>query len=289
MGGVGMRAVLLFLALAAAAPAQSIVLKDGKIVPTRGLRRTGDTIMATVELPGGTPGKPAPTGEVGYALTNVDRLDFPEPPQLRTAPDLITQGKAADVIAQLEPVVKYYEAFRDAPGSWWADAAILKVQALSALGRDAEATPIAEQVARIAADPETQRAAEVQIAMALVKKGNHARALEIAERALTESRRSATRAPASVIKGECLLVKKQWDDAMLAFLQVPVFYPTEKILLPQSMLGAGRAQFGMEDFPRAKATLNELLKTYAAAPEAALAQAELEKIARREKALASPK
>lgn len=281
-----MRTLLLILALAASAQAQSIVMKDGKVVATKGVRRQGDSIIATIELPGGDPTK---TGELGYPLAQIAKLDFPEPPQLRAAPDLITQGKAADALAQLEPVVKFYEAFRDAPGSWWADSAILKVQALAALGRDAEATPIAEQVARIATDPETQRAAEVQIAFGLVKKGGHARALEIAERALSESTRPATRAPASIIKGECLLVKKQWDDAMLAFLQVPVFYPTEKVLLPQSMLGAGRAQFGMEDLPHAKATLNELLKTYAAAPEAKLAEAELEKISRREKALAPPK
>lgn len=279
-------ALAALLTLAAPTWAQNIVMKDGKVVVAKGLRRQGDSIVATVELPGGDPKK---TGDLGYPIAQIARIDFPEPPPLRTAPDLITQGKAADVLAQLEPIVKFYEPFRDAPGSWWASATILKVQALAALGREAEAVPIAEQLSHMTSDPEIQRAAEVQVANGLLKKGGHARAQEIAERALKEATRPGTRAAANVIIGECLLAKKQWDDATLAFLQVPVFYPTEKVFVPHAMLGAGRAQFGMDDLPRARATLNELLKTYAAAPEAALAQAELEKIARREKALAAPK
>jgi TolA-binding protein len=70
---------------------------------------------------------------------------------------------------------------------------------------------------------------------------------------------------------------------------VPVFYPGEKVLLPQSQLGVGRAHFGMENFKDAKAALNELIATYAASREATQAKVELEKIARREKALAAPK
>ena len=267
------------------ASAQNLVMKDGKVIVAKALRRQGDTILATVELPGGE----KQTGELGYPLAKIERLDFPEPPQLKTSQDLIAQGKGAEALAQLEPVVKYYEGFRDAPGSWWAPSALRKVQALASLGREPEATPLAEQIARIATDPETVRAANVQIAAGLVRRGNHARALELIQPALQESRAAATRAPAFVIKGECLLVKKEWEDAVLAFLQVPVFYPGEKVLLPQALLGRGRAHFGMDDLAAAKATLEELLKTYPATAEAKLAEAELEKITRREKALADPK
>lgn len=289
MGGAGMKTVPLLFALALSASAQNIVMKDGKVIATKGLRRDGNNIIATVELPGAEAGQPARTGEFGYPLTQITRLDFAEPPQLHTAPDLVAQGKAAEAIVQLDPVVRFYEGFGDAPGSWWAAAALLKAQALASLGRDKEADPIAQQIVRTATAPETVRAAEVQLAAGLVRKGAHAQALEIAERALKECKQPGTLATASIIKGECLLVKKEWDDALLAFLQTPVFYPGEKMLLPQAMLGAARAHFGMEDLPRAKATLDELLKTYGATPEAAQAQTEVEKITRREKALAPPK
>jgi TolA-binding protein len=62
-----------------------------------------------------------------------------------------------------------------------------------------------------------------------------------------------------------------------------------KLLLPASLLGAGRAYFGIQDLSRAKATLDELIKNFGATAEASQAQAELDKIARLEKALAPPK
>ncbi len=277
--------VLFLSLLTVSAPAQNLVMKDGKVIATKALRRQGDTIIATVELPGGE----KKTGDLGYPLAKIERLDFPEPPQLKASQDLIAQGKGAEALAQLEPVVKYYEGFRDAPGSWWAPAALRKVQALASLGREPEATPLAEQIARMATDPETARAANVQIAAGLVRKGGHARALALIEPALKESRDDATRAPAYVIQGECLLATKEWEEAVLAFLRVPVFYPGEKVLLPQVLLGRGRAHFGMDDLPAAKAALEELIKTYPGSAEAKQAAAELEKITRREKALADPK
>ena len=85
-------------------------------LPRKGLRRQGDQILATVEIAPAEQGKPAQVGELGYAVSQIAKIDFPEPPILRAAPDLIASGKAADALTQLEPVVKYYEPFRDAPG-----------------------------------------------------------------------------------------------------------------------------------------------------------------------------
>jgi TolA-binding protein len=70
---------------------------------------------------------------------------------------------------------------------------------------------------------------------------------------------------------------------------IPVFYPEQKMLLPPSMLGAGRALFALEDFDRAKETLDDLVKRYGATPEAAAAQIELGAIAKKQKALEGPK
>lgn len=112
-----MKTTLLLLMLAVTgfrAPAQNIILKDGKVIASKGLRREGETILATIDIPGAA-GQPARTGEIGYQVSQILKLDFPEPAQLRAAPDLIAQGKGAEALAQLEPVLKYYEGFRDAP------------------------------------------------------------------------------------------------------------------------------------------------------------------------------
>ena len=137
-----MKALWIFLTLAPAVFAQDLILKDGKVLATKGLKRQGDTILATLDLSGGDPAQAAKTGVFGFPLAQIAKLDFPEPAQFRTMPDLIAQGHGAEALAQLELIIKFYEPFGDAPGSWWARAALLKVQALVSMGREKEAAPI---------------------------------------------------------------------------------------------------------------------------------------------------
>ena len=285
-----MLGVLLFASLALpSAPAQNIVMKDGKTIISKSLRRQGDTIMATVEISAATGDKPAQTGEVGYALSQISRLDFPEPAQLRTVPELILAGRMPEALAQIEPVVKFYESFRDAPGSWWDEAAMLKVEALQATGNYKDSEPLIDSLARSASDPETVRAAKVFIAAGMTRRGEHAKAVEIFDAVLKDATKPLTIATASVNKGQSHLALKQYEPALIAFLQVPVFYPNQKLLVPQALLGSAKAYYGMDDLVRAKATLDELLKDYGASAQAAEAKAELTKVAKRERALAPPK
>ena len=285
--------VLLFLCLALRpALAQNILLKDGKTIVAKSLRRQGAMIMATVEISAATTGDTptaAQTGEVGYALAAIAKLDFPEPAQMRTVPDLIVAGKMAEALAQIEPVVKYYESFRDAPGSWWDEAAMLKVEALQATGNFKDSEPLIDSLARSASDPETMRAAKVFIAAGLTRRGEHAKAVEMFEQVLKEATKPLTIATASVNKGQSHLALKQYEPALIAFLQVPVFYPNQKLLVPQALLGSARAYYGLEDLTRAKATLDELLKDFGSSAQAAEAKAELAKVGKREQALAPPK
>ncbi len=289
MSGKLMACLALGLASAAPVSAQNIVMKDGKTIIAKSLRRSGDTIMATIEISAATGEKQAQTGEVGYALSQISRLDYPEPGQLRTVPELILAGRMPEALAQIEPVVKFYESFRDAPGSWWSEAAMLKVEALQATGNYKDSEPLIDSLARSVSDPETVRAAKVFIAAGMTRRGEHAKAVEIFDAVLKDATKPLTIATASVNKGQSHLALKQYESALIAFLQVPVFYPNQKLLVPQALLGSAKAYYGMDDLVRAKATLDELLKDYGASAQAAEAKAELAKVAKRERALAPPK
>lgn len=271
------------------AAAQNVVLKDGKVITAKGLRRQGDTIMANVEIAPAADGKPAQLGEIGYALSQITRIEFPEPPVLHTASALLAQKQAKEALAQLDPVVDFYEGFREAPGSWWSRLLVLKAQVLVHLGREEEAETLCHRVVQFSPEMEVQQAAEVQIARDLVRRHDLPKALGLAQKALQESKMPETLALASVVKGDCLLASKSWDDALLSYLEVPVFYPGEKDLLPQVLFGQGVALFGMEKFADAKAALEELAKTCPDSPEAQKVPEEQELILRREKALAPPK
>jgi hypothetical protein len=150
-----------FITLSSGAFAQSILLKDGKRVVAKSLRRSGDNIMAQSPA---VDGQAPLQGEVGYPLSQIERLEFPEPAVLRTTPDLIARGKASDAIAQLESTFTYYAGFRDAPGSHWGEVAILKLMALISLEKDSEAEPLARQIISMAGNPDTIRAAQAHLA-----------------------------------------------------------------------------------------------------------------------------
>ena len=280
------------LALADPAGAQNLLLKDGKTIITKGLRRQGDTIMATVETAVPASGAEAAknvTGEIGFQLSLIAKLDFPEPAQLQTVPELIATGKMAEALAQIEPVVRFYGGFRDAPGSWWVDAVLLKIEALQAMGNFKEADPLIDNLSRAVTEPEAVRTAKVFVAAQATRRGEHAKAVKLFEEVLKDTTKPATLAVVAVNLGQSQLALKQYDSALLSFLQIPVFYPRQKMLLPQALLGSGRAYFGLEDLPHAKAALEELLKDHPTSPQAAAARAELERIAIREKDLAPPK
>jgi tetratricopeptide (TPR) repeat protein len=266
-------AVALLALAPVAARAQTIILKNGQQVETRGIRRSGDKVMGQIEVGGRT-------GEVGYDLSAIARIQFPEPRGLRAAQEFLSQGQPDRALAEVTPIINFYAPLKEIPGAWWAAAALIKVSALAALQRDAEAEPLAREIQKVAPDPEAARAANLRIAAALVEKQDFDKAAESCDEAIKQSARAEVLADAWVTKGHLLLAQKEWDSALLAYLRVPVFYPDERSFLPPALLGAGRAYRRLDDLERAKKTLNDLVATFPKSPEAALAHSELQKLSK---------
>ena len=268
----GFRLVLvLVLVLDPFAQAQTIVLKSGQRVETKGVRRNGDMILGKIEVAGSA-------GEVGHALSAIAKIEFPEPQGLKNAADLLSQGQPEKALTEIAPVVAYYAPFREVPGAWWAPAAVIRVSALAALGRDVEAEPLAREIQKSATDPETARAANLRIASALLKKQEYERATQICDAAIKESTRPDVLADAWVTKGNVHLAQKEWDAALLAFLRVPVFYRDEKLFMPAALLGSARAYRRLDDIDRAKRSLKDLSAAFPKSAEAAIAQTEMQKM-----------
>jgi len=263
--------LVIVLVIDSGAYAQTIVLKSGQRVETLGVRRNGEMIMGKIEVAGSS-------GEVGHALSAIAKIEFPEPKGLKSAADLLSQGQPDKALEEINPVIGYYQSFREIPGAWWAPAAVIKVSALAALGRDVEAEPLAVQIQKTATDPETARAANLRIATALVRKQEYEKAAQICDVAIKESTRPDVLADAWVTKGNVLLAQKEWDGALLAFLHVPVFYRDEKLFMPAALLGSARAYRRLEDIDRAKKSLKDLIAAFPKSAEAVVAQTELQKL-----------
>ena len=110
-----LRVLSLLLAAALAARADTTIQKkDGTAQVAKALRRDKDNIIATIDIQPAKAGDPVQQGDVGIPIAQIAKIEFGEPAALKTAPDLLIQGKGADAMAQIDQALKYYEGFRDA-------------------------------------------------------------------------------------------------------------------------------------------------------------------------------
>ena len=85
-----------------------------------------------------------------------------------------------------------------------------------------------------------------------MRRGEYEKALAICDGMIKESAKAEVLAEAWVRKGDVLLAQREWDDAVLAYLHVPVFYEDENLWMPPALLGSARAFRGLEDMEKAK-------------------------------------
>jgi biopolymer transport protein ExbB len=207
--------LVLVLVIAPSAQAQTILLKTGQTIETKGVRRSGDMVMVKVQVG-------ASSGEVGYRDSTIAQIAFPKPLQLKSTAAFLSEGQPEKALADIEPIAKYYQPFRDIPGNWWAPAALLKVSALSGMQLDKEAEKLADEIRKNVIDPETARAAQLQLVAGLVRRSEYDKALQLCDSVIKESAKAEVLAEAGY-KGDAFLAQRQWDDAVLAYLHVPVF------------------------------------------------------------------
>ena len=249
----------------------TISLKDGRSVTVPTVRRDGTNVKVPMQI--GTT-----AGEMGYPVASVARIDFPEPPEIDKAQDLLAKGKAEDVVNILKPVLEAQQPFSDLPGNWWQQAAQLKLTALVVSGRDAEADELIHQLSQSSTDPDTLSLARVLRAASAARKGDYELSLPVFERAIKDSKNRETVVNAWLNKGHCHLGLKQWEQAILAYLRLPVFFSDQRLLIPQAQLGAARAMAGLGDTASAGAKYEEIISSYPKSAEAGLAKTELEKL-----------
>ena len=255
----------------ARARAQNIELKSGQIVETTGVHRVGDNIMGKIMV-GASP------GEIGYPITAIARIDFAEPAALQTARELLSQGQPEKALTQIEPVVKYYEPFKMIPGAWWAPAALVKVSAFAGLKKDIDAEVLAKEIRSTVSDPDISRAAELRLAAGFIRREQFEKAIQICDAAIHESTDESVLAEAWTRKGDALTAQRRWDDALAAYLHVPIFYQDEKLFLPSAILGSARSYRRLDDNEHARRAFNELISSFPKSAEASVAQKELQKI-----------
>ncbi len=262
---------LLVLIFVRPGQAQNLLLKNGQTIATKGIRRSGEMVMCKIELG-------ASSGEVGYQASTIAKIDFPEPPELKTTAAFLSQDDPQKALAAIGPVVKSWEVFRDLPGNWWAEAALLKVSALTGMQLDKEAERLEEEIRKTVPDPETAHAAQLQLTPGLIRTEQYHKVVQICDRAIKESARPEILAEAWLRKGDACLAQRKFDSAVLAYLHLPVFYANETRWMPPALLGTAKAFRGLDDFEQAKKSFTDLTAQFPKSPQADRARAELKKL-----------
>lgn len=263
-------------------PTFIVSFKDGRSVSATSFRRLGADIVATVDTNG-------QMSEFTYPIGSIDRINFPEPAQIDSSTQLVLDGKFDEAIAKIEPTIGYYQAFKDVPGNWWAQAARVKLKALQYLHRDTAANAlISEMVSSAPANSEAARLAGVLQASIVARDGHPDKALPVFESAITSSTDDETLGYAWAYKGASLYALQQFEPAVLAYLHVPVFYPDTRLLLPEILLGCGKSFVHIEHLPYAENSFNDVITQFPSSPEAVAAKAELKRIAKTPEATANP-
>lgn len=263
---------LLFILVAgvSSAPAQTMLLKNGNTVSANGLVRKDDMVTASIKSANGA------TGQVAFHVSDIVKLDLPTPEALTQASAQIAKGNFDRALAVIEPALAYQKTIRDIPGNLWAKAAVIEIAALSGLNRLDEATALSNEISGFSQDPEILLSAKMQIALATKFKDSQ-QALAAFDGIISQSADPETLSRAWIAEGDVHLAEHEFDDALMAYLTVTVFYPKSSLLVPKALWGAGQAYAKLKDSDNATKTFQELITAYPDTPEASLAKTELQK------------
>lgn len=263
--------------------ADTLVLKNGQSIAGKAFFRQGDAIFVSAG-PNGEPMSAAP----GTPLAEIAKVECDPPPVLKNAPGMLASGKTAAVLENVQTALKASEVFEPLPGSCWPDLLVLQAHILLATGKDDEAAKLAATMEK-SKRPDLVSGAVPLRALIAARKGDAGPAAAMLESLAKDVTKPSTLAAAAVGRGLLSLETKQFEDALRSFLELPVFLPDQTALGGIAQLGSARAYYGMEDFDRAIAALEDLIKSRPGTPEISVAQSLLPEWKRRRTAVQDAK
>lgn len=258
------------VAFVSAAPlcAQRYLLANGSALNAADVTLRGDALVQTKTIAGGG------SMEQRFPITTVARLDWPEPEELAATAALISAGKGKDALTKIMPVYRRFDPFPQTPGSWWTDAATLRLRALVAANSPAaEVTAAARDIMGRSADPDAVGNAKLALAEVELRSGKDSIADAMIDQIVTDAP-ATVRARAWILRGDLALKRKAYEQALEAYLRVPALFGTLEDLMPAALLGSARAYKGYGDKGRAERAYLSVVDEYPESAEAVVAKTE---------------
>lgn len=192
---------------------------------------------------------------MGLPVSRITKVAFAEPPELSQAQEATAAGNATEVLALTDSYVSSQVDFKDITGSWWPQMAKLRLMALVAVEKNAEAAALARQIGSLNT-PDSNTLSRGGTLFASLESGDSG-AVVLGAKGLPKASGDGA-ALAQVALGRAMLAKMDYVQALRAFLTVKVFYPSMMMLQPEVLFGAAQAYVGLGDTKRALLSLNEI-------------------------------
>ena len=246
---------------------QTFYFSDGRKASMPEARIRGANIIVPLKTAGTEDGG----AEITLPISKLSRIDWPAPAAVAEAETALKAGKPADALKKIDTVLLEQEIFRNVPGSWWSEGAVIKAVALARLGKDGEADVLLALMRQSKASPEDVSRVTIAIIDQLLAAGKTDDATARLEKFQETATDDSGLAAIAVTKGQILERSGHFEDALLSYLRVPVFYPSEDASMPAALLGTGRVYKKLGDDARATATFASLSTRFPNSPEAAQA------------------
>jgi tetratricopeptide (TPR) repeat protein len=216
---------------------------------------------------------------VNIPATNIVRLDFPEPTDLQEAEAAVNRGDSAGALEKVEPVVKQFAPFKATPGSFWAPAALTKLEALALQGKSSD------DYDKLRAELKTinlSGADQVRLggidALIDFAKGLSGPAKTTVVKLIPQTDDASVLAKLYNLLGDIHSKLGSFPDALEAYLSVSVFYGSQADQLPIAELGAARSLKKMDRLEDSRDMLTGIKERYPQSPQAQTAKKELDEL-----------
>lgn len=246
----------LFAALVPAG-AQSIVLKDGSMIPVADLTVGDGKISRTITLSNGQ------KGQASISFADIQQLVWPNPQQLTDARNLMASGKAKEAVALLQQAKDFFRQFKDIKGNPYTEMVFAHVEALDQAGDFDAMVKVMPEVNGIKWPDDKQMALRIiKLNMERQTSTDQDKVLAEAEKIREETDDTAVRAKLSITIGDIHFKRENWEEAFNAYLRVPVFYGSQASAVPQAELMAARCLVKLERYRDAAAMFDRIRQTY---------------------------
>ncbi len=207
-------------------------------------------------------------------VANVIRVDFPEPEELSAADDLILKGKYDEAFQKAKIVQDLHRLWKDKPGSWYGQAGLLVAESLLRQNKYDESARLMSELRNMSLGSNLQIRVTMLDALEQFQKGITGPALAKVKPLIKGALDADTLARLYLLIGDIQFKREAFEEALEAYLQIPVFYGAEAAFLPAADLGAAKCLARLSRLQDASESLSRIIERYAGTPEADAAKIE---------------